>query len=73
MNEQSESPFFPVPVRWFEIPMNTVRWGFMRMEELVEATAKAPANQRVPGTSDPGFESDPAPESHVGTLLNEHA
>jgi hypothetical protein len=73
MNEQSESPFFPVPVRWFELPMNTVRWGFMRMDELAKATAAPTRDERAEPESDASFEQEPAPDSHVGTLLNERA
>jgi hypothetical protein len=73
MNEQSESPFFPVPVRWFELPMNTVRWGFMRMDELAKSTAEMPRGRRVEVAADATLEPDPAPKSHVGTLINERA
>jgi hypothetical protein len=73
MSEQSESPFFPVPVRWFEIPMNTARWGFMRPSEVAEATAEMPADQRVESPPAASSEPDPAPKSHVGTLLNARA
>ena len=71
MNEQSESPFFPVPVRWFEIPMNTARWGFMRLSELSEAKAEMPVDQRVESSAPATLEPDSSTPSHVGTMLNE--
>ena len=73
MNEQSESPFFPVPVRWFEVPMNTVRWGFMRVNEVAEAAAEVSRDHRVEHAWEASLEPDPAADSHVGTLLNERA
>jgi len=39
MEQLSQSPFFPVPVRWFEIPMQTVRWG---LGQLAQSAAAGP-------------------------------
>jgi hypothetical protein len=33
MEQLSQSPFFPVPVRWFEIPMQTARWGLGQLAQ----------------------------------------
>lgn len=46
MEQLSQSPFFPVPVRWFEIPMQTARWG---LGQLAQSTAAGDAA----ATSDP--------------------
>jgi hypothetical protein len=41
MEQLSQSPFFPVPVRWFEIPMQTARWGLGQLAQ--SNTAGLPA------------------------------
>jgi len=80
MNEHSESPFFPVPVRWFEIPMNTARWGFMRPSDVTEVEAppaKAAGAKRVESPAPATFASrsaaTAASSGKIGTLLNERA
>ena len=73
MAEQSESPFFPVPVRWFEIPMNPARWGFARLEDLTEAKAELPRARRVEHPAPAAFTPDPAPSADVGRVLNARA
>jgi hypothetical protein len=77
MSEQSESPFFPVPVRWFEIPMNTARWGLMRLTEVVESTVETPPTKSTPAQHpvSANFMADPnaATGKRVGQILNERA
>jgi hypothetical protein len=74
MSERSESPFFPVPVRWFEIPMNTVRWGFARATDGNEARPKFSAvSGPVPDAGLAPVEAnaeDPDGSPRVGRLLN---
>jgi hypothetical protein len=80
MAEQSESPFFPVPVRWFELPMNTARWGFARLADLTEAKVEVPRSKRVESPAPATFARDPIasasePETRarVGRVLDERA
>lgn len=73
MNEQPESPFFPVPVRWFEIPMNTGRWDFARSSDLTSGqNGQAPAvptQGSVPASSKAGS-AEAEDTSRVGRILN---
>lgn len=73
MNEQPESPFFPVPVRWFELPMNSARWGFMRLADLTESLSESPKPKRAESPSPAMFSLEGRPASKVGKLLNERA
>lgn len=41
MEQLSQSPFFPVPVRWFEIPMQTVRSGLGQLAQSKPADSSA--------------------------------
>ena len=71
MNEQPESPFFPVPVRWFEIPIQTARWGFIRTSETANhrsgPVASEPAEHSV--SADAASDETSAP-SRIGRLLD---
>lgn len=73
MNEQTESAFFPVPVRWFELPQNTARWGFMRLADVAETRAEESKNQLVENAlaASVGLEAPVA--GRVGQLLNTRA
>jgi hypothetical protein len=81
MDVTEQSPFFPVPVRWFELPVSTSRWGFVQPQELRaqgrpgspgailfgEAGASAPNSQQT--ASHAAAENEP----EVGRILNARA
>lgn len=69
MEQLSQSPFFPVPVRWFEIPVQTARWGLGQLAQsnATESSAasldsSAPAESAVAATS---TDATVAPESEM--------
>jgi len=59
MVSDAQSPFFPWPVRWFEIKMEPPPWGFVRTAENTDQ----PKN-KLPGfaTSLPNADKGPVPE-----------
>lgn len=82
METQAQSPFFPVPVRWFELPMNTARWGFARLQETTEYGSDSPHSETESDSGEPTGSSPAAEVSEssaaydrpaVGRLLNERA
>jgi len=73
MSEQTESAFFPVPVRWFEIPMNTARWGFAHLS-VGETNASTSTKARlVDSSASADSTMDSVSSDVVGKLLDEHA
>ena len=80
MEVTEQSPFFEVPVRWFEIPMNTARWGFVQPQELRAqgmpgspgANRSGDAGASAP-TSQPPSSSAAENRTNVGRLLNARA
>lgn len=56
MEQLSQSPFFPVPVRWFEIPVQTARWGLGQLAQSSKAASSAAGLD----SSDDTAESEPA-------------
>lgn len=79
MEQLSQSPFFPVPVRWFELPVPTVRSGLGQLAQSTQAGDTAAA---ATGTEAPAVSPSATPvaeasadevNSSVGVLLNELA
>jgi len=69
MEQLSQSPFFPVPVRWFEIPMQTARWGLGQLAQSNPAddpaeTADTWASKPQAATAT-RTDADVAPESEL--------
>jgi hypothetical protein len=73
MAEQPDSPYFPVPVRWFEIPMNSVRWGFARLSEVTQGKPEVAKERKVENPSPRSFAPDAPAGKRVGQILNERA
>ncbi len=76
MHEQPDTPFFPVPVRWFEIPMDTARWGFLRALREVEKGAEEAPSMRADRSTTASFATGSSGNEsggRVGRLLNERA
>lgn len=76
MNEQPESALFPVPVRWFEIPMNTGRWGFARPSDVAAGRVGQDAMSQVESVASISDGSDPSDgkkPGRVGRILNVQA
>jgi hypothetical protein len=80
MERVEQSPFFEVPVRWFEIPMNAARWGFVQPKEIAAQGTPARAGGTQTGevsASSPtarATSTETAEDSpEVGRFLNERA
>ncbi|BET66847.1 hypothetical protein ASA1KI_17650 [Opitutales bacterium ASA1] len=77
MEQISQSPFFPVPVAWFELPVATGRWGLSTLRETGQPTAAGAAVQSIQNTgSDAAVEAPSAAaesESTTGRILNAYA
>lgn len=77
MDQQSNSPFFPVPVRWFEIPMTTPRWGLARLLEASRATRSGDPSVEATENPLPAAQQTGREEfdsgSRVGRILDERA
>ena len=69
MEQLSQSPFFPVPVRWFEIPMQTARWGLGQLAQSTMAeTSATVADDLAPTaafTTATSTDANVAPESEL--------
>ena len=82
MDALSQSPFFPVPVHWFEIPVDTARWGFVRQQQPTSAPFVAANSNPLDRAEEPPATATSAqttaPETanqsqSVGRILNELA
>lgn len=69
MEQLSQSPFFPVPVRWFEIPMQTARWGLGQLAQSNTAESSAEVadskSSRTSETTATSTDANVAPESDM--------
>lgn len=78
MESISQSPFFPVPVQWFELPMDTARWGFVRQQQSAVSVPSAVSPYSGGTTSEPASVQPSAPDvavesRSVGRILDELA
>lgn len=71
MEQLSQSPFFPVPVRWFEIPMQTARWGLGQLAQSKAAESSAasvdPSAAKAATSTATSTDAVVAPESDMTT------
>ncbi|MBE2213241.1 MAG: hypothetical protein IAE82_05165 [Opitutaceae bacterium] len=69
MEQLSQSPFFPVPVRWFEIPMQTARWGLGQLAQSTTADTSAEVADPLAGLATKATatstDANVAPESEL--------
>jgi len=76
MDEPKKSPFSPVPVRWFEVPMDGMKRGFAHLKKQVDQIRTLPSTSE----HEPVFRDDPTeegsdrqPGQSVGRHLNTYA
>jgi hypothetical protein len=80
MEQLSQTPFFPVPVRWFEIPMPKVPSVLGQLQDSMAADRSVAATTKMKRDTVPEADlslpetSSPVPDSPtVGVLLNARA
>ncbi len=82
MDEPQKSPFSPVPVRWFKVPMDGMKRGFAHLKKQVDRLVQIDQIRTLYSTSEqaPIILGDPTeedsgrqPDQSVGRHLNTYA
>ncbi len=76
MEQVSQSPFFPVPVEWFELPVVTGRWDLTVLRDSGQSVTSEAGVQILQGPSAAAavpVEAEMAAETKTGRILNEYA
>lgn len=82
MDEPQKTSFFPVPVRWFEVPMDGMKRGFTHLKQKIDQIVQLDQIRSRPNetvTKEEGRVASPETETprrsdpSVGVHLNTYA